>query len=422
MAVTLEGKYAWHFQQVHHDLWDFDCPSPVILFEQMYEGKMRKGIAEACKTGWIYILDRTNGKPLIGIDEKPVEQEPRNATAATQPFPRGDAVMPQCPQPLEGWVLKCIFGAPWDTPTLMSPGGNGGVNWAPMGYSPRTNYFYVTAADRPAARIAPGSGRVAPPAFGAKYGGTLTAVDSRTNRIAWQKRMPYSIGQGSGALVTATDVVFHGEPDGHVQAYDARNGELLWQWQTGAGADAPAITYAIDGVQYLTIAVGGLATQTASTNGDMVWAFSLQGSPNNRVAQFEAPPPPPTGVTFGFTGLLKGGVPIVKTNAVRMIDYTFTPPRIAVEAGGKVTFTNSGDQPHNAASADTGGWDTGILKNGESATVTFNRPGTYSYTCTPHPFMIGQIIVTGEAVASAPATVVDSPAPKTSGASAPAHP
>jgi quinohemoprotein ethanol dehydrogenase len=139
VAVTLEGKYAWHFQQVHHDLWDFDCPSPVILFEQTYEGRIRKGIAEACKTGWIYILDRTNGKPLIGIDEKPVEQEPRSATAATQPFPRGDAVMPQCPQPLAGWVLKCIFGAPWDTPTLMSPGGNGGVNWAPMAYSPRTS-------------------------------------------------------------------------------------------------------------------------------------------------------------------------------------------------------------------------------------------------------------------------------------------
>jgi quinohemoprotein ethanol dehydrogenase len=55
---------------------------------------MRMGIAEACKTGWIYILDRTNGKPLVGIDERPVEQEPRNATAATQPFPRGDAVIP----------------------------------------------------------------------------------------------------------------------------------------------------------------------------------------------------------------------------------------------------------------------------------------------------------------------------------------
>jgi plastocyanin len=152
----------------------------------------------------------------------------------------------------------------------------------------------------------------------------------------------------------------------------------------------------------------------------MVWAFSLKGSPNNRIAQFEAPAAPPTGVTFGFTGLLKGGVPVEKTNTVRMIDYNFTPQRITIEAGSKVSFTNSGSQPHNAAGADAGGgggdWDTGMLTGGETATVTFNRPGTYNYTCTPHPFMIGQIIVTGEAVASAPAVVVDSHAPKTAGA------
>jgi hypothetical protein len=67
-----------------------------------------------------------------------------------------------------------------------------------------------------------------------------------------------------------------------------------------------------------------------------------------------------------------------------------------------------------------GGWDTGILKAGETATVTFNQPGTYSYTCAPHPFMIGQIVVSGEGVASAPATVVESPVPKTAGAPAPA--
>jgi quinohemoprotein ethanol dehydrogenase len=236
------------------------------------------------------------------------------------------------------------------------------------------------------------------PSHSRQLGGTLNFVSAR---IAWQKRMPYSIGQGSGALVTASDLLFHGEPDGHFQAYDARNGELLWQWQTGAGADAPAITSEIDGVQYLTIAAGGLATQTASTNGDMVWAFSLKGSPNDRIAQFEAPAPPPTGVTFDFTGLVKGGVPIEKTNAVRMIDYNFNPPRITVETGSKVSFTNSGSQPHNAAGADAsaGDWDTGMLSGGETATVTFNRPGTYNYTCTPHPFMIGQIIVTGEAAA-----------------------
>jgi quinohemoprotein ethanol dehydrogenase len=407
VAITLDGKYAWHFQQVHHDLWDFDCPSPVILFEQLYEGRLRKGIAEACKTGWIYILDRTNGKPLIGIEEKPVEQEPRNATAPTQPFPIGDPVMPQCPQPLEGWVTKCIFGAVWDVPTLMSPGGNGGVNWAPMAYSPRTGYFYATAADRPSSRIAPGSGKIAPPAIGAKYGGTLTAIDSRTNRIAWQNRMPFSIGQGSGALVTASDLLFHGQPDGQFQAYDANTGELLWQWQTGAGADAPAITYEIDGVQYVAIAVGGVATQTASTNGDMVWVFSLQGSPNNRLSQFVAPPPPPTEVSFNFTGLLKGGVPVENTSAVKLVDYNFSPARIAVTTGTKVTFTNVGTQPHNAAGADGGGWDTGLLSTGETASVTFNKPGTYNYICTPHPYMIGQIVVTGSELSTVPAVVVE---------------
>jgi plastocyanin len=123
-------------------------------------------------------------------------------------------------------------------------------------------------------------------------------------------------------------------------------------------------------------------------------------------------------LAFDFTGLVKGGVPIEKTNAVRMIDYNFNPPRITVETGSKVSFTNSGSQPHNAAGADAsaGDWDTGMLPGGETATVTFNRPGTYNYSCTPHPFMIGQIIVTGEAAASAPAIVVDSPAPKTAGA------
>jgi alcohol dehydrogenase (cytochrome c) len=287
----------------------------------------------------------------------------------------------------------------------MSPGGNGGVNWSPMAYSPRTNFFYVTAADRPASRIAPGSGRVAPPAFGAKYGGTLSAVDSRTNKIAWQKRVPYSIGQGSGSLVTATDVLFHGEPDGHVQAYDARNGDLLWQWQAGAGADAPAITYEIDGVQYVAIAVGGLSIQTASTNGDMVWAFSLRGSPGNRLVEFAPPVPPPTEVTYAFTGLLKGGIPVVATNQMRIIDYSFAPMRITVAAGSKVTVTNGGKAPHNVASADGGGWDSGPLDAGQKADITFNRPGTYNIVSTA-PYMKGQVVVTGEPVAAATSPVV----------------
>ena len=399
VALHLNGTYAWHFQMVHHDLWDFDCPSPVVLFDQMYDGVMRKGIAESCKTGWIYILDRTNGKPLVGIDEKPVEQDRRVASAPTQPIPRGDALIPQCPQPLEGWATKCIFGVIYDHPILMSPGGNGGTNWSPMSYSPLTGYFYVTAADRPQSRILRQLGLSVGPPLGAKYAGTLSAIDSRTNKIVWQKQMPYSVGQGSGALSTAGGLVFHGEPSGLFQAYDAKNGALLWEWQTGAGADAPAITYELDGEQYVAIATGGVSIQTTSANSDMIWAFSLKGSPNGRLKPFDAPRPPVSVV--GFTG------PIAEASSIKFVDYDVAPGRITVKAGTKVTFTNDGTESHNASSSDGGGWDTGMLAKGQSATITFNRPGTYNFNCAPHPSMIGQIIVTGEAVMTAPPVVVE---------------
>ena len=72
---------------MRHDIWDYDAASPVVLFDTVINGQPRKGIAEAGRTGWVYILDRTNGKPLIGIEEKPVPQEPRQKTAKTQPIP-----------------------------------------------------------------------------------------------------------------------------------------------------------------------------------------------------------------------------------------------------------------------------------------------------------------------------------------------
>jgi plastocyanin len=105
----------------------------------------------------------------------------------------------------------------------------------------------------------------------------------------------------------------------------------------------------------------------------------------------------------GFAG------PVVKASAVQLEDYRYNPARITVAAGTKVTFSNAGTQPHNASSSDGDGWDTGLLARGETATVTFNRPGTYAFSCTPHPSMIGQIIVTGPALADRPATVVEMP-------------
>jgi glucose dehydrogenase len=69
------GQRRWHFQEVHHDIWDYDTVSPNILFDvDMGGGRVRKGIAQAGKTGWVYLLDRETGQPLVGIDEKDVPQ------------------------------------------------------------------------------------------------------------------------------------------------------------------------------------------------------------------------------------------------------------------------------------------------------------------------------------------------------------
>src|SRR5215831_10573588 len=152
VAIDLAtGKYRWHFQQVHHDIWDYDAPNPVILMDVNTSGRMRKAVAEVGKTGWAYILDRQTGKPLIGIDERRVPQEPRQATAATQPFPRGDAVVPQgidiTPEGYqlinEGRIFTPFAGK---DPIILMPGIWGGANWPPSAYDPSQQKLFVCAS------------------------------------------------------------------------------------------------------------------------------------------------------------------------------------------------------------------------------------------------------------------------------------
>jgi alcohol dehydrogenase (cytochrome c) len=395
MAVNAKtGKYAWHFQQVHHDIWDYDAASPVVLFDTVINGQPRKGIAESGRTGWVYILDRTNGKPLIGIEEKPVPQEPRQKTAKMQPFPVGDAFVPQCAEPLPGYPdARCIYDVFWDSPVLMQPSGIGGSNWAPMSYSPDTGSFYVAGTVRTSAFVRYGDifkkgklyvgGTQAAP-IGSPMSGTFTAIDSKTNKIAWQRKMPYRLGMGSGATSTAGGLVFHGEPDGHFLAFDARAGEELWRFQTGFGADAPPMTYEVDGEQFVAIATGG-NQGVGSANGDAVWAFSLTGTLGPL-----GPPSPPQSVA-GPTGPIAAGVDKVEIGNNNR-EYGYGPARIRVKVGTTVTWTNVGDLPHTAT-AEKREWDTGDLAAGQSKAITFDKPGVYYYICAPHPWMYGQVIV-----------------------------
>ncbi len=285
------GKYRWHFQQVHHDLWDYDSPNPVVLFDAMYDGRLRKGIVEIGKTGYVYILDRETGQPLIGIEERPVPQEPRQATAATQPIPIGDDVVPhEIDIAPEGFKLVNngrIFTPFWDEPVVVKPLGTGGANWPPSSYDPETHLFYVCTQDGAAAYSTKEGGvewEMPTPGgryFGGEYTratvprrGIFAAVDLTTNRIAWRQQWPEICYAGS--IVTRGGLVFIGRNDGRLTALDKSNGDLLWEFEADAGIHAAVSTFEHAGRQYVVAYAGG-AFFPGTKHGDSVWLFSLDG-------------------------------------------------------------------------------------------------------------------------------------------------
>jgi len=311
------GEYRWHYQQVHHDIWDLDSPSPVVLFDLKIDGKLRHALAEPSKTGWVYILDRTNGEPLIGIDERAVPQEPRQHTSATQPYPVGDAFTPQSVTPAEAARLtqaradaaKAAGGEDqlsrpkWDyvnngriftpfwgqTGVISSPSTLGGNNWPPSSYNPETGYLYVCSADAVSiftsseAEYAPAKIEAGDDFLGSAFNapdgslvrGTFTAMDMRTNTIAWQKQWDHSCC--SGSVTAAGGLVFVGHNDGRLIAYDARDGRQLWEFQTGAGANATATVFEHDGKQRVMLVAAGSALG-GTVHGDNVWLFGLDGN------------------------------------------------------------------------------------------------------------------------------------------------
>jgi alcohol dehydrogenase (cytochrome c) len=284
------GKYRWHFQQIHHDLWDYDGPSPVVLFDVMINGRLRKAAAEPNKAGWVYILDRTNGKPLIGIDEMPVPQEPRQATSRTQPIPRGDAFVPQsvdiAPEDYPLVNQGRIFTPFWKEAIVAKPGARGGANWPPSSYDPATNILYVCATDaanlfrggEENQQITPEGQRYLGSAFGGAplpAAGIFAALDMKTNRLVWQQRWKDSCY--SGSVTTAGGLVFTGRHDGRLTALNSSNGKRLWEFQTGAGMNSPVSVFEYEGDEYV-VAYSAGSLFAGTTRGDNVWLFSTKGT------------------------------------------------------------------------------------------------------------------------------------------------
>jgi len=293
------GKYRWHFQQVHHDIWDYDAVNPVILMDvrmgpstALRAGQTRKGIAEVGKTGWAYILDRETGKPLIGIDEKPVPQEPKQATAATQPFPRGDAIVPhQIDIAPEGQTLvndgRIFTPFVGSSATVVAPGIWGGASWPPSSYDPVQQRMFVCASSVINGFTGGGDAKFAAPVNGNSFlGGATTftrvartgiiaALDVTTNKLAWRYQWPEQCY--SGTLATAGGLLFVGRNDGRLTALDSASGKQLWEFQTGAGMHAPVSTFEHKGKQYL-LAYSAGAALLGSARGDSVWLLGLEGT------------------------------------------------------------------------------------------------------------------------------------------------
>jgi quinohemoprotein ethanol dehydrogenase len=282
------GDLQWHFQTVHHDLWDYDGATPVVLFDVELDGKHRKGIAAASKASWVYLLDRVDGTPLIGIEERPVPQEPRQKTAATQPFPVGDAITPQhidiAP---EGYNLVNdgkIFTPYWEEPVIIKPGALGGMNWPPMSYDPASHTMFVCATDRISVYKAEDVGDfvVGRPFLAGNFKissmpptGIFAALDVTTNKLVW--RQQWADTCYSGSSVTAGGLVFVGRNDGRFTALDSADGALLWEFQTGAGVNAPASVFEHSGKQYVVVySAGNLFAR--SVKGDSIWLFALDGT------------------------------------------------------------------------------------------------------------------------------------------------
>jgi len=251
IAVDLDtGKYKWHYQYIAHDVWDLDAVSPPILVDvKDKNGKMIPGVIHGGKTGHIYVHDRSNGN-LIRFSEAMVSQQGL-------------------------WSLPTPEG------TRMSLGANGGVEWSPMAVNPPLRLAFAANLEQPMtyhveASAYPGGklwlGGAFKNAVGEEQFGNVTAVNLDTGKIVWKARTDQPmIG---GVLATAGNLVFAGEGNGWFKAYDAKTGKVLWQYQCGAGVNAPPTSYTINGKQYIAVAAGG-NTQLDFKRGNSVFVFAL---------------------------------------------------------------------------------------------------------------------------------------------------
>jgi quinoprotein glucose dehydrogenase len=315
------GELVWHYQLVHHDIWDYDNPAPPILVDIEVEGRPIRAVVQITKQGWAYVFDRETGEPVWPIEERAVPQSdiPEERTSATQPFPtkppafsrqgvKEDDLIdftPELRERAREVVAGLEFGSLFSPARLLDPDNGyrgtlrvprstGGANWEGGAVDPETGVLYVASqmgprvealepardgveADYTVASIGVPLSVDGLPILKPPYG-QITAIDLNRGEILWQianADTPEEIASHPalagidlprtgrparvGQLVTRT-LLFAGEGVGGkpiLRAHDKATGEILAEIELPAAQTGLPMSYMLDGTQYLVVAVGG---------------------------------------------------------------------------------------------------------------------------------------------------------------------
>ena len=326
-ADAATGKRLWHYQVVRHDIWDNDLQAPPLLFDVVQGKRRTPAVAIMSKNSLVFILDRTTGKPIFAVkDQKfPASKVPGEVTAPTQPIPAvtpplsrtsftmADVadVTPELKQKCTDWIAsnKMVSGGIYvpvgfNEVTISFPGLQGGANWGGGTFAADRGYIIVNTSELgqvtalvpskgplPVER-GPVSGRFQLP--GTKLmcqqppWGKLSAIDTRTGKIAWA--VPLGVTDElpagkqltgrpniGGPISTASGLTFIGaSDDGRFRAFDSASGKLLWEYRLPAAAHATPVTYrGKDGRQYVAITATGGSFLDSPLASDVVMAFAL---------------------------------------------------------------------------------------------------------------------------------------------------
>ena len=251
VALDLKtGRRKWHYQLVHHGIWDFDIPCAPILADLVVDGKPIKAIAQPTKQGWVYVFDRATGQPVWPIEERPVEKGdvPGEWYAPTQPFvtkpPAFDrqgvsiddlidftpALRAEAVELVKRYKIGPLFTPPvvskWDGPlgTLMLPSNTGGTNWPGGALDPETNILYIYSFTNVVSLGLANDAVKSDMNFGRGPG-------ARSERAATGAagRWPAAVGEGGGPAITVQGLPLIKPPYGRITAIDLNKGDIVWQ-------------------------------------------------------------------------------------------------------------------------------------------------------------------------------------------------